>query len=80
MEICNLKPGDVITVSGQRFTLYAIEDGILYGVDFETEQMDAMFLLKDTEFEVEYKPDNVECLFLKRREANMRFIKKFRGF
>jgi hypothetical protein len=75
-----MKPGDIVTVSGQRFVLYAIAEGIAYGIDFETGQIDTMFILTNTEFEVEIKPDNVSWLFIKRRDVNSKFIKKYRGF
>lgn len=62
------------------FVVFEISNGLMYATDFETGKAQYTFILGGADVEVIPKPENVEWLFMKRREYNSRFIRKYRGF
>lgn len=68
--------GDVlIGPDNRRWVIFDLSGSFVYVVDFETQVIGNAFGLNDS-FTIEAKPANVEYLFIKRRESNMRGIFK----
>ncbi len=73
-----LKPGDVVQCQDQLWIVIEYSNGLVYTLDFETQSINSIFIGTEQISLIE-KPANVEWLFLKRRELNSRFIRKYRG-
>jgi hypothetical protein len=72
------KPGDIVQCQDQLFVVVEHSNGCVYTTDFETHTINSIFIGTDQISLIE-KPANVEWLFLKRREYNSRFIRRYRG-
>lgn len=72
------KSGDVVKCQDQLWIVVEHSNGMVYTTDFETQYIQSIFIGTDQISLIE-KPANVEWLFLKRREYNSRFIRKYRG-
>jgi len=75
-----VKPGDLLVCQDEKYIVVEESNGMIYTLDFATQQTTVMFILRDDQYTIIPKPDNVEYMFIKRRELNARFIMKYRGF
>lgn len=76
-----VKPGDLLVCQGEKYIVIEESNGMIYTLDFDTQQQTIMFILRDdNQYTIIPKPDNVEYMFIKRRELNSKFIMKYRGF
>jgi NMD protein affecting ribosome stability and mRNA decay len=74
-----VNPGDILICQDEKYIVVEESNGMIYTLDFATQKITVMFILRDDQYTIIPKPDNVEFLFIKRRELNSRFIMKYRG-
>lgn len=77
--LANIYAGDLLVCQDEKYIVMEISNGMVYTLDFATQQITAIFILRDDQYTIIPKPSNVEYLFIKRREMNSRFIMKYRG-
>lgn len=73
------KPGDLLQCQEELYIVIEVSDGMIYTLDFSSQQIDCLFILRDDQYTIIPKPDNIEWMFIKRRELNSKFITKYRG-
>jgi hypothetical protein len=68
----NIKVGDIVTdVLGQKWLVFETSDKYIYGADLYTQEVGTALLITDIA-SVEEKPENVEYMFIKKRERTQR--------
>jgi hypothetical protein len=65
----------LIDTEGKRWVIFDLSESFVFAVDFETQIVGHAFGVNDS-FTIEPKPDNVEYMFIKRRQANMKTLFK----
>lgn len=69
--------GDVlITYSDEKYIIYNIDRDFIYVTDFDTQTLMQILLVQEIR-EWHEKPNNVEFIFLNRRETDLEDIKEY---
>lgn len=64
----------LIDSTGLKWVIFYLDEKYVYVTDLETQQMGNAFDLTES-FTIEAKPANLEYLFIKRREMNLKGVK-----